>query len=107
MTVEEETQRYDLEDAKAAANFVYHCLHHVHVGRLDCEDKFILYHNRAGTKSADLALKMGADLNKMGWTRMALGNAGSQTFAWLVFNYERRKVNWHEIDALLDNIYHS
>jgi hypothetical protein len=64
MTNEENIQQHQDKGGEAAAALVRLCLHHVHVGRLDCEDKFIVYHNRAGGLSDSLALEMGMGLEK-------------------------------------------
>jgi hypothetical protein len=37
----------------------------------------------------------------MGWTRFGFGQSGP-SFAWVVYNCERKPVNWQKIDELLD-----
>jgi hypothetical protein len=104
MTSEERQQRRD-QDAQAAVEFVGRCMFHFHVGTVDCEDKFVVYHNRAGQgPGADtLALEVGAALESMGWGEMALAQSGI-SFVWVVYNYQRKPVNWRKINALLDTV---
>ena len=103
MTNQDQIQKYQDDDAAAAAHFCRSCLHHIHVGYLDCDDKFVIYHNRAGALTADLALKIGTALEAMGWDRFGYGESGP-SFAWVVYNYERKPVNWKAIDKLLDEV---
>jgi hypothetical protein len=39
----------------------------------------------------------------MGWDGMAFAQSGI-SFAWVVYNYQRKPVNWRKIDALLDTV---
>jgi hypothetical protein len=111
--MQETIQEYRDKDAQAAVEFVRRCMHHWHVGTVDCEDKFVVYCNRAGQGpgAETLALEIGTGLEAMGWQSSSEDTAGGMafaqsgpSFAWVVYNYMRKPVNWHRIDALLAGV---
>jgi hypothetical protein len=101
MNIDEQRQKKRDEDAKAAAEFVYRCWMHKHGGTLDLEDKFLLFNNRPRRMpfAEEQALAVGTALEAMGWDDLALGWSTGDTYCWVVFNYQRRPVDW---DALYE-----
>jgi hypothetical protein len=97
----QEVQKCRDQAAQAAVEFVRRCWTHRHGGVLDCEDKFLVWNNRAGQGPAaeEKALAVGTGLEDMGWNDLALGMSGT-SWRWLVFNYQRRPVDWPAIDGL-------
>ena len=105
----EEAKSYADEAAKAAAEFVGHCLFHRHRGVLDCGDKVVLFGNDgydSDARSRKEVELVRSGLEAMGLKTHGFGTGypdedGNGSWAVVVENYSGQPMNIPDLEALV------
>jgi hypothetical protein len=102
------------DKARAAAEFVGHCLFHRHRGAFDCGDKVVLFGNDGydvDARSRKEVELVRSGLEAMGVEAAGFGtgfseDGGNWSWAIVVENYGRKPISIRALDALVRKAWH-
>jgi hypothetical protein len=88
------------EMAQAAAVFANECLHHVHKGVIDCEDKIIVFFNGKWPDLPERVRQFLREAGIEGTIEISQDSSGSNS-ALVATNYGRHPIDLDRLNALL------